>query len=48
MGQRTSRLFEKARVILGNFIVMGNGGEPVDFTITREILGTGGGNELRG
>ena len=24
------------------------GGEPVDFTVTREILGTGGGNELRG
>ena len=24
------------------------GGEPVDFTITRDILGTGGGNELRG
>jgi NADH-quinone oxidoreductase subunit C len=24
------------------------GGEPVDFTVTREIMGTGGGNELRG
>ena len=24
------------------------GGEHVDFTVTREILGTGGGNELRG
>jgi NADH-quinone oxidoreductase subunit C len=24
------------------------GGEAVDFTVTREILGTGGGNELRG
>jgi NADH-quinone oxidoreductase subunit C len=24
------------------------GGEPVDFTVTREIYGTGGGNELRG
>jgi NADH-quinone oxidoreductase subunit C len=24
------------------------GGEPVDFTVTREVLGTGGGNELRG
>ena len=24
------------------------GGEPVDFTITRETYGTGGGNELRG
>ncbi len=24
------------------------GGEPVDFTVTREIHGTGGGNELRG
>ena len=24
------------------------GGEPVDFTVTREIFGTGGGNELRG
>jgi len=24
------------------------GGEPVDFTVTRETLGTGGGNELRG
>jgi NADH-quinone oxidoreductase subunit C len=24
------------------------GGEPVDFTITREVMDTGGGNELRG
>ncbi|MGE3268405.1 MAG: NADH-quinone oxidoreductase subunit C [Chloroflexota bacterium] len=24
------------------------GGEEVDFTVTREVLGTGGGNELRG
>ena len=24
------------------------GGESVDFTVTREVYGTGGGNELRG